>query len=139
MMAAFVRILFEGVNNLLDGLFGGLEKSAKKSPEMRKALREAKAAAKSTLSEQQAWLDAAKTAKSDEAMPSGPSPLSSGGTPETIDTGVHQNVGVLKNPHVAGALKNVYADYRFNQYEKKGFLSECYRQRDERLKGLSGA
>jgi hypothetical protein len=37
---------------------------------------------------------------------------------------------------VRKGLHSVYADYRFNEYEKKGFLAECLRQRERRLRGI---
>ena len=106
----------EGAVDLIEGLVGAVNDSIDKNPELRNKMRHSG----NLSSRKKPTKEQNNVAATDEKFPQ----------EESIKgDGRH----VLRNPHVAKALSNVYADYRFSQYEKKGFLDLCFKQREERL------
>lgn len=115
-MVAFTNIVIDGVIDVVDALFGATKDAAKKHPKLKEAVDRSSSERRRAPTEQARESARAESIDETSGVPS-------------------PGAEKVFNPRVMGALRNVYADYRFNQYEKKGLLAECFRQREERLKG----
>lgn len=123
LMSAWCQVLVDGICHLIDGFSGQAGKAVRDAsrqlpPEIRNKIPKMDAPIGSP---QQVYTEKNKES-SDSLSPQ--------------DKKTHRGEGpmqILKNPQVAKGVRSVYADYRFRQYEKKGFINECIQQRNERL------
>jgi hypothetical protein len=114
-MAAFGEIVIEGVVDLVKGVLGVAEDAAEKSPELKKHINKAKNKAGVLTGKKQA----ASTTDSESISQE--------------DWTAARNAKLM--PQIKRVSQKPEADRRFDWYEKKGFLSECWQQRQERLNG----
>lgn len=124
-MSAFAEIVVEGFVSLLRSLTGAAEEAASESPELQKKIRQAKRKVEKLASK--------KTNSSAN--------LSNLNQDETESINIEEfrqrrNAKLL--PQIKHVARKPEADRRFDWYEKHGFIEQCLRQREERLRDDEG-